>query len=318
MRWLLGIAFVLIMLLAGARALYVRAGPLPHAQAIVVPRGPVSLAAASLQQDGALPPGPGASVVFRLAARLTRTNGPIRAGEFAFPAHASLRAMLRVLRTSPPVQHDLTIPEGLTAAQIAQRIAQAQALSGPTPVPAEGSILPQTYDFVRGTARAALVARMQQAMTRRVDAIWASRDPKAGLSNPDEMMILASMVERETARPAERPLVARVFLNRLRLGMKLQSDPTVIYAAAGGLGPLPRPLSRADLALDNPYNTYVVAGLPAGPICAPGVAALAAVAHPAASDALYFVADGSGGHRFSSSLPEHIRNVAHWRAAAAP
>ena len=318
MRWLLVAALLLAVLVFGARALYQRPGPLPHAQAIVVPHGPVSLAAAVLQQAGALPSGQAASGVFRLAARLTRGDGPIRAGEFAFPAHASLRAMLRVLRTSPPVQHELTIPEGLTAAQIARRIAQATALSGPTPVPAEGGILPQTYDYVRGTGRAALVARMRQAMARQVAAIWAGRDPKAGLADPDEMVILASMVERETARPAERPLVARVFLNRLRLGMKLQSDPTVIYAVAGGLGPLPRPLSRADLALDNPYNTYVVTGLPAGPICAPGVAALAAVAHPAASDVLYFVADGTGAHRFSNSLAQHLRNVAHWRATPAP
>ncbi len=318
MRWLLGAALVLAVLLLGARALYERSGPLPHAQAIVVPHGPVNLAAAALQQAGALPAGPVASQVFRVAARLTRGDGPIRAGEFAFPAHASLQAMLHVLRTSPPVQHELTIPEGLTAAQIARRIAQAEALSGPTPVPAEGSILPQTYDYVRGTTRAALVARMQQAMARQVAAIWAKRDLNAGLADPDELVILASMVERETARPAERTLVARVFLNRLRLGMKLQSDPTVIYAAAGGLGPLPRPLSRADLALDNPYNTYVVTGLPVGPICAPGVAALQAVAHPAASDALYFVADGTGGHSFSNSLAQHLRNVAHWRAAATP
>jgi UPF0755 protein len=229
--------------------------------------------------------------------------------------------MLHVLRTARPVEHELTIPEGLTAAQIASIIAQAPALTGETPVPPEGSILPETYAYELGTTRTVLVERMQLAMHRKLATIWEQRDPGDGLSDPSEMLRLASIVERETAVTSERPRIARVFLNRLRLGMRLQSDPTVAYAASGGLGNLTRPLSHADLLQPNPYNTYVIAGLPPGPICAPGAAALEAVAHPASDDALYFVADGTGGHAFSSNLPDHLLNVARLRAreaAAAP
>ncbi len=317
-RGLLAAWFVLVMLAAaavsGAIVLYGRPGPLPHARAIVVPHGPVSDAGRALQQPGALPAGLLARAGFRAAVRLTRAYGPIHAGEFEFPAYASLRALLLVLRTGQPVQHATTVPEGLTSAQIALLLAKAEALSGPVPVVAEGSVLPQTYDYVLGTTRAALALRMRHAMQAALAGIWAGRDRQAGLTSPAELVVLASMVERETALGPERPLVARVFLNRLRLGMRLQSDPTVAYAATGGLGELRRPLSRADLELDNPYNTYVVPGLPPGPICAPGVASMLAVAHPAASDALYFVANGNGGHAFADTLAEHLQNVGRLRA----
>ena len=323
MRWFFSLV-VLVLLLTGAGglgayALYVRPGPLPRDTAIVIPHGRLAAAIEALQRRGALPAGEVARTGFRLAARLTRGDGPIHAGELAFPAHASPEDLLHVLRTARPVQHELTIPEGLAAAQIAWLVAQADLLSGPVPVPEEGSVLPETYAFERDTPRAVLVGRMQLAMRRDLAAIWDGRDPAAGLSGPSELLRLASMVERETAIASERPMVARVFLNRLRLGMRLQSDPTVAYAASGGLGNLARPLSRADLAQPNPYNTYVVAGLPAGAICAPGVASLRAVAHPAPGDALYFVADGSGGHAFATDLPDHLRNVARLRARdAAP
>ena len=319
MRWLLSLVVLSLLVgvsLVGTYALYARPGPLPRDTAITVPHGRLAAVIAALQRQGALPAGEAVRTGFRLAARLTRGDGPIHAGELAFPAHASPRELLHVLRTARPVQHALTIPEGLTAAQIAWLIAQAEPLSGPVPVPEEGSILPETYAFERDTPRAVLVARMQLAMRRDLAAIWDGRDPAAGLSGSSELLALASMVERETATASERPMVARVFLNRLRLGMRLQSDPTVAYAASGGLG-LARPLSRADLAQPNPYNTYVVAGLPAGAICAPGVASLRAVAHPAPGDALYFVADGSGGHAFATDLSDHLRNVARLRAREA-
>ncbi len=321
MRRLLTLLFLSI-LLGGAAALgglwlYGRSGPLAADQAIVIPRGGLATVGAALQRNGALPDGPAALLGFRIAGRLTRDEGPVHAAELDFPAHASLRDLLLVLRTAQPVQHHLTIPEGLTAAQIAVLVAGAGALAGPAPVPPEGSVMPDTYAYELGAPRGQLVGRMRAAMRRRLEQVWAGRDPQPELPTPQDLLILASMVERETAKPGERPLVARVFLNRLRQGMRLQSDPTVIYGVSGGQGVLARPLSRADLAQPNPYNSYLLAGLPPGPICAPGVAALDAVAHPAAGDALYFVADGTGGHAFASDLPTHLQNVARLRALEA-
>ncbi|WP_428376385.1 endolytic transglycosylase MltG [Lichenicoccus sp.] len=321
MRRLLMLLFLSI-LLAGAAGLgglwlYGRPGPLAGDQAIVIPHGGLASAGAALQRHGALPDGPASLLGFRLAGRLTRDQGPVHAAELAFPAHASVRDLLLVLRTSRPVQHELTVPEGLTAAQIAVLVAGAAALAGPAPVPAEGSIMPDTYAYELAMPRRELVGRMQAAMRRRLAQVWAGRDAQPELPTPDDLLILASVVERETAKAAERPLVARVFLNRLHQGMRLQSDPTVIYGASGGLGVLARPLSRADLAQPNPYNSYLLPGLPPGPICAPGLASLQATAHPAAGDALYFVADGTGGHAFAADLPTHLQNVARLRAREA-
>jgi UPF0755 protein len=253
---------------------------------------------------------------FRLAGTLTRGLGEVHAGEFAFPAHASLRTVLAVLRTGQPVQHHVTIPEGLTAPQIITVLSRAEALSGPDiPVP-EGSVLPQTYAYTYGTPRAAILARAAAALDRALDEAWARRAPDLPLATPRDALILASIVERETAKPEERPLVAAVFLNRLREGMRLQSDPTAIFAASQGDGVLDHPLTRAELDRDDAYNTYRVMGLPPGPICTPGLASLQAVLHPADSDALYFVADGSGGHAFSRTLAEHVQNVRHARTQA--
>lgn len=257
-------------------------------------------------------------LAFRLAVRATESEGPLRAAEFAFPARASLRQVLSILRTARPVQHRLTIPEGLTASQIATLFDRADALSGDAVVPAEGAVLPETYSFERDAPRAAVLARAEAAMKQALHQAWEERDPALPLASPRELLILASIIERETSRPEERAHMAGVFLNRLRLGMKLQSDPTVIYAASGGAGALDRPLSRADLDWDTPYNTYRNTGLPPGPICAPGAATLRATAHPAATDDLYFVADGHGGHAFARTLDEHNRNVARWRAGTPP
>lgn len=257
-------------------------------------------------------------LAFHLAVRATESEGPLRAAEFAFPARASLRQVLSILRTARPVQHRLTIPEGLTASQIATLFDRADALSGDAVVPAEGAVLPETYSFERDAPRAAVLARAEAAMKQALRQAWEERDPALPLASPRELLILASIIERETSRPEERAHMAGVFLNRLRLGMKLQSDPTVIYAASGGAGVLDRPLARADLDWDTPYNTYRNTGLPPGPICAPGTATLRATAHPAATDDLYFVADGHGGHAFARTLDEHNRNVARWRAGTPP
>jgi UPF0755 protein len=306
---------VLALGLAGAlgwhllSVLNTRPGPLPVARAVIVPRGTPAQLAEALLAAGVID-NPAA---FRLATLASKGDGPLHAAELAFPAHASLRAVLAVLRTGRPVQHRLTIPEGLTAAQVALLLDRAPALAGDTPVPEEGAVLPETYAFERGTTRAALAERAAAAMARVLAQEWEQRDAGLPLAGPADMLTLASIVERETSRPEERPLVAAVFLNRLKLGMRLQADPTVAYGVSGGTGVLERPLTRADLDWPTPYNTYRVAGLPPGPISSPGVASLRAVAHPAPSDDLYFVADGGGGHAFARSLEEHNRNVARWR-----
>jgi UPF0755 protein len=284
-------------------------GPLPGEANLVVPRGGLDVVPASLTQQGVIT----RPWLFQLAAVATRGDGSLHAGELPFPAAASLRQVLVVLRTAKPVQHRLTIPEGLTAAEVALLLERADAATGESAVPAEGTILPETYSYDRGTSREQLLDRGRIAMTRALDHAWATRTPALPLANSQEALILASIVERETAKPEERPLIAAVFLNRLRLGMKLQSDPTVIYAASGGLGVLDHGLTRAELDRDDPYNTYRIAGLPPGPICMPGLASLRAVTQPAQTDALYFVADGTGGHAFSSTEDEHLRNVARWR-----
>jgi UPF0755 protein len=254
---------------------------------------------------------------FRVFAWLSRDAGKLRAMEFSFPAQASPRQVLAILRTARPVEHRITIPEGLTAKQIAVLLTATETTAGSLDAIEEGSVLPETYVYERGAARSALVQRARQAMERELAAAWADRSPDLKLASPREMLILASVVERETSRADERAEVAGVYLNRLRIGMRLQADPTVVYAASGGTGVLDRKLSRTDLDRADPYNTYRNPGLPPGPICSPGVASLRAVAHPAQTDALYFVADGLGGHVFSRTRAEHERHVARWRALGA-
>lgn len=295
--------------LAVARARYERPGPLAAARAVVVPHGTPAQLGAALLAAGVIDD----ARAFRLAVLATRATGALHAAELAFPAHASLQAVLSVLRTGRPVQHRLTIPEGLTAAQVALLLDRAPALAGETPVPAEGALLAETYAFEFGTTRMALAERAAAAMAGALAQAWQQREAGLPLAGPQELLILASIVERETARPEERPLVAAVYLNRLRLGMRLQADPTVAYAASGGTGVLERKLSRADLDWPTPYNTYRVAGLPPGPIALPGLASLRAVAHPAHTDILFFVMDSRGGHAFARTEDEHNRNVARWR-----
>jgi len=289
---------------------YSAPGPLPTTRAIYVPHGTPAALAQSLVEAGVID----SPLAFRIAAFLSGSGGPLRSGEYVFPEHANLLATLTILRSAKPVQHKLTIPEGLTAAQIAQLLDRAAAMEGDTPVPAEGEMLPETYSYTYGTQRGAMVERARAAMDKALSQVWAARAANLPLATPQELLTLASIVERETSRPEERAHVAAVFLNRLRHGMKLQSDPTVAYAASGGMTTNDRGLTRADLEAPNPYNTYVIPGLPPGPIVSPGLAALQAVAKPLATDDLYFVADGEGGHVFARTLDEHNHNVVHWRA----
>ena len=313
-RWLV-FTFVLLSVCIGAALVYAQRtlnmpGPLETTRNIVVPHGGLDPIADRLLAADVI----AGRRNFQIATLLTHHEGSLRAGEFSFPAHASLREVLTVLRTARPVQHSLTIPEGLTGKQIQTILAHADALSGPAEAIEEGSVLPQTYQFELGTSPDALLARARTAMAKTLDQEWTKRSSDVKLAAARDALILASIVERETAVADERPHVAAVFLNRLKAGMKLQSDPTVVFGASAGAGTLDHPLTRAELDRDDPYNTYRIRGLPPGPICAPGIASLRAVLHPAISEDLYFVADGTGRHVFARTLDEHNRNVARWRA----
>ena len=313
MKRAVAVVLVLLLLAGGAAALalwaYNQPGPLPAAQAVVVPHGGIEQVAEALARDGVI----ASPLRLHVAVFATAGEGPLHAGELEFPAAASLHQVLAVLRTAKPIQHHVTIPEGLTAAQVATLLDRTPVLEGDPVMPAEGGMLPETYAFDRGTTRAALAERAARDMDRALGRVWAERSPTLPLDSPRDALILASIVERETAKPEERPHIAAVFLNRLRIGMKLQSDPTVAYSASGGTGLLSHGLTRSELERDDPYNTYRIGGLPPGPISMPGLAALRAVTQPAQSDDLYFVADGTGGHVFARTQEEHLRNVAHWR-----
>ncbi len=285
-------------------------GPLPEPTDIVIPRGGLEAAGDALKSADAI----GSVRMFRLFAALTSWQGRLRAAELSFPAQASLAQVLMVLRSGHPVQHKLTLPEGLTAARMGQVLARAAGLEGDIALPDEASVLPETYLYERGMSVASVVQRGESAMQRVLDKAWRGRAADVGVRSAGDLLIVASLVERETHLGAERPLVARVFYNRLAQGMKLQSDPTVVYEASGGDGELAAGLSKAALEQAGPYNTYASIGLPVGPICSPGIAAIEAAAHPARSAALYFVADGHGGHVFSDSLAEHLQNVRRYRA----
>jgi UPF0755 protein len=305
------------MLSAGAfcalhawNAVLQKPGPLPEARAIIVPHGGTNRLAEALAADRVVE----GTLVFHAAVWLTRGDGPLRAAEFAFPAHASIIQVLAILRTAHPVEHHLTIAEGLTAQQILAVLAHAEAMSGEVKAIVEGSVLPQTYDYEYGAERVALVARAQAAMDKELTTLWGDRAPGLPLASPRDALVLASIVERETAKPEERPRVASVYLNRLRQGMRLQADPTVAYIASNGAGVLDHQLTRSELQRDDPFNTYRSAGLPPAPICSPGLDSVRAVLHPAASDDLFFVADGSGGHTFSRSYEAHEAAAARGRA----
>jgi UPF0755 protein len=251
---------------------------------------------------------------FKIAARIHGAHRNLKAGEYSFEPGVSLRSVLGILREGRTIARKFTVAEGLTSKEIMALLATVEGLAGTlTEAPPEGTLLPNTYHFSLGDSRTALVERLRGAMTKTIDELWARRSPDLPIRNQAEAIILASIVEKETAVPEERPRVAAVFINRLRKRMRLESDPTVVYGLNNGAGALGRPLTYADLRVEHPYNTYRRFGLPAGPICNPGRDSLAAVLNPIETDEYFFVADGTGGHAFARTLTEHNRNVARWR-----
>ncbi len=278
---------------------------------VVIPRGSSLEGIAEVLTESGVISDP---MVFGIAARLSEKARRLKAGEYAIPPGASMEAVLGILESGQTIARSLTVPEGLTSLEIVQLIRDAPALAGDiTEVPPQGALLPETYHYSFGDDRAALLQRMSQAMERTLNELWAQRQEGLPLDSPQEVLALASIVEKETGIADERPLVASVFINRLRRGMPLQSDPTVIFALTEGEAPLGRALTRRDWRVEHPYNTYVIPALPPGPIANPGRAAIAAVLQPAESDYLYFVAAGDGGHAFAKTLREHNRNVRAWR-----
>jgi UPF0755 protein len=248
-------------------------------------------------------------LVFRAAAYFTREQGMLRAGEYLVPAHASVAEILRLLRHGPQVEHQVTIPEGLTAPQIAAILNAAPLATGQVQPPQDGSVLPQTYNYLWNTPRDAILHRAQAAMQAGLDVAWPKRDDNVPLNSEAEAVTLASIVQAEAHLTDEMPHIAGVYENRLRAGMKLQADPTVIYAVTNGAKVGGVTLHKEDMTNPSPYNTYVHEGLPPGPICAPGLAALDAVLHPAQTDDLYFVANGTGGHTFSHFFKDQLKAI---------
>ncbi len=289
---------------------------MPEARTMLIaPGSAVNKIAADLYAEGII----GSPLAFKLGARYHQILHPersaLKAGEYELPAAAATRDVLRILRAGDALQRRITIPEGLMAIEIVDLLNKAEGLTGEiTEIPPEGSMLPETYHYTRGTNRNDIIARMQKAMNATLQELWEKRAADLPFSTIEEAVVMASIVEKETAITAERQRVSGVFANRLRKGMKLQTDPTVIYALTEGKTRLNRPLRRNDLSqAKSPYNTYYVAGLPPGPIANPGYASLEAALNPEAHQYLYFVADGSGGHAFAESYVQHSRNVHQWR-----
>lgn len=304
-------------LAAMGRAEFGAPGPLAEDKAIVIERGASTEEIVDLlDKEGVInrPTWFWAGLVFGEVTGQTRA----KAGEYLFKRQASLREVMDTIVSGRAIQHAITIPEGLTSEQIVARMMDNDVLTGEvTNVPAEGTILPDTYKIERGTTRDQMVQRMQREHRRVLDEVWKKRAKDLPIRTSSDLVILASIVEKETGRPDERSRVAGVFVNRLGKSMKLQSDPTTIYGLAGGRGTLGRGLTRADLDTPTPYNTYVIPGLPPGPIANPGRAALEAAANPSRTKDLFFVADGTGGHAFAETLEQHNRNVLRWRAIEA-
>ncbi len=287
------------------------AGPSRAETTIVIPKGVGVSTIAAMLADQQVIDDP---LAFTLGVRLTSQGKSLQAGEYDFPAGVSSRAAMRLMIDGKTVKHKVTIPEGLTVAEIFDILKGTPLLEGDMPsTPSEGALLPETYLYLRGETRTALVDRMQRDMTAMLQKLWDDRDKNIPLSKPEEAVVLASVVEKETGQRDERAHVAAVFYNRIKLGMPLQSDPTVIFAITNGKKRLDRALTYDDLKTASPYNTYVNTGLPPAPISNPGVEALKAVLHPIKSKDLYFVADGTGGHAFAATLDEHNKNVANWR-----
>jgi UPF0755 protein len=287
-------------------------GPLQDDKVVVIPpRSGIMDIADLLTREGVIEEN---RLIFIGGVIALNARSDLKAGEYVFAQHASVRNVVETIVEGKVVQHQITIPEGLTSEQIAARLLDNDILSGTIKeVPREGSLLPDGYYFNRGFTREQMIQRMRQAQDRLLREVWERRSPDLPLKSPDQLIILASIIERETSKPEERTRVAAVFANRLKQKMKLETDPTVIYGLAFGKGSLGRPLTKADIAQPTPYNTYVIHGLPPGPIDNPGRASIEAAANPARTKELFFVADGTGGHAFAETYEQHQKNVARLR-----
>jgi UPF0755 protein len=286
-------------------------GPLEQARIVNIPKSyGLRDIADLLQREGVIDQ----PWVFIGGVLVMKARNELKFGEYEFRKQASLKDVVETIVEGKVYQHQVTVPEGLTSEQILERLMENDVLSGTIKeIPREGSILPESYKFTRGTTREQMIQRMQQAQQRLVQEIWERRSPDLPLKTPDQVVVLASLVEKETGKPDERTRIAAVFVNRLKLKMRLQSDPTIIYGLVGGKGTLGRPILRSEIDQPTPYNTYVIDGLPPGPIANPGRSALEAAANPARTKELYFVADGTGGHAFADNLDQHQKNVARLR-----
>ncbi|MBR0696055.1 endolytic transglycosylase MltG [Bradyrhizobium lablabi] len=310
---------ILIILMIGAGAVYYYGkqtleapGPLQEDKIVNIPaRAGKRDIADVLSREGVINVNPWVFIgsVFALKA-----SSDLKPGEYSFQKNASLHDVIATIVEGKVVQHAVTIPEGLTSEQIVARLSENDIFTGSVrEIPREGTLLPETYKFPRGTTRDQVIQRMQQTHKRLLAEIWERRNPDTPLKSPEQLVTLASIVEKETGRADERSRVAAVFVNRLRQKMKLQSDPTIIYGLVGGKGTLGRPIKRSEITQPSPYNTYVIDGLPPGPIANPGRASLEATANPARTRDLFFVADGTGGHAFTETYDQHAKNVAKLR-----
>jgi UPF0755 protein len=307
---ILVIAVAVGLTLAIGKQRFESPGPLAEDKVVNIPRGGMQDMADLLVREGVIDQ----KWVFIGGILALKARDEMKAGEYLFRRQASLRDVVETISEGKVVEHRITIPEGLTSEQIVARLLENTLLSGSLrQIPAEGVLLPETYNVVRGTPREQIVQRMQQAQRRVLQEVWERRSPDLPVKTPEQLLVLASIVEKETGRPEERTRVAGVFTNRLRQRMRLQSDPTIIYGLVGGKGTLGRPILRSEIEQPTPYNTYVIDGLPPGPIANPGRASIEAAANPARTRDLYFVADGTGGHAFAETLDQHNRNVMRWR-----
>ena len=285
-------------------------GPLEKEHSFLVRSGStLRSVAADLEKAGVV----ASADSFLLRARFFGSDAPIKAGEFLLPEGASASRVLGILQGGEVLRRFVTIPEGMPSIMVHERLMAEPLLTGAIPVPEEGSVLPESYDFERGESRAAVLRRMQAAMTATLKDLWAKRGPDLAVKTPEEAMILASVVEKETGKPAERRMVAGLYSNRVKKGMMLQADPTIIYPITKGK-PLGRRIRQSEIQAVNDYNTYTMTGLPKGPITNPGRESIAAVLDPAKTSALYMVADGTGGHAFADTLEQHNANVQKWFA----
>lgn len=309
----LGAAIVALLLVA-AGAIYASSlfgtATIEQESSFVIPAGSTLTSVAhKLEEQGHISSARG----FLLRAKLLGDDAPVQAGEFRLTPGMSQGAILEAFQRGDVIRRMITIPEGMPSIMVRERLMAEDLLTGEIDVPPEGSVLPDSYDFERGETRAAVLARMQSAMRAYLAEAWASRASGIAVKSPQEALVLASVVEKETGVPGERRMVAGLYTNRLKIGMRLQADPTIIYPITRGK-PLGRRILRSEIDAVNDYNTYAMAGLPKGPITNPGRESIAAVLNPAQTGALYMVADGSGGHAFAETLAEHEANVTKWRA----